>query len=185
MIIIINMYDHHNLYFSAWSLQEGQYELSTYSLQPNHLSFTIFACVSLNGSSFLELERLFSLHHHSVGLYFVSQQLELWISYCLSIIYEYTHCHTHKHMQILQQYTASTTRISGVECCCTGETLSCNIPAFNWLPQQCDQGPRASRKGTSTSDYYKVWFQFPLSRGTKYFVQAFQRIYHLQRWLSA
>ena len=29
-----------NVHISAWSLLEGQYGLSTYSLQPSHLSFT-------------------------------------------------------------------------------------------------------------------------------------------------
>ena len=38
---VTNMHGHHNLHLSAWSLLEGQYGLSIYSLQPSHWSFTI------------------------------------------------------------------------------------------------------------------------------------------------
>ena len=56
--------------------------MSTYSLQPNHLSF-ILVCVSLNSSSFLELQALPSLLHHSVALYQTARAVNFILSLAL------------------------------------------------------------------------------------------------------
>ena len=62
------MYDHHNLHFSAWSLdRKGSMVFpSTKSLIIHH---NIFVCVYLKSFSFLKQQALFSLLYHSVGLY--------------------------------------------------------------------------------------------------------------------
>ena len=79
-----NMYGHHNLHFSAWSLLEGEYSLSTCSLQPSHWSFTItFLFVHL-----LIVYLLCNCKHSLLSFiilwpHCISQQLQLWISYTL------------------------------------------------------------------------------------------------------
>ena len=113
-----------------------------------------FCFVSLNSSSILDLQALPSLHH-SVGLYFISQQLELWISYSF---YIWTHSLPHPQAYAVFMSVQSLHHpgirsgmfvseiswgllviIVGIKQvsatnCCTGDTLSCNIPAFIWLP---------------------------------------------------
>ena len=102
----------------------------------------------------MQLQALSSLVHHSVGLLLIptARAVDFISSYLFSsIIYAQTHCPTHKHMQfLLRQYTHSTMQVSGVECLflrsaevqngqvsatndCTGETLCCNIPPFNYI----------------------------------------------------
>ena len=108
----------HSSGISAWSVQAGQYGTPTYSLQPNHLSFTTtFLFV------YLLIVHLFWNCKHSLLSFIIlwpytsypnSQSCGFHTLFS-SIIYEHIHCHTHKHMRFLCQYTASTSRVSEVE----------------------------------------------------------------------
>ena len=103
-------------YLAKFEAKHGDkvYSLSTYPLQPSHWSFTIiFLFVHLLIVNLLcNCKHSSSLCGPTVSPSSYSCGFHTHFS---STIHKQTCCHTHKHMQFLYQYTASTTQVSGVE----------------------------------------------------------------------
>ena len=117
---VTNMHGHRNLHFSAWSpYRKGSMACPPIPFNPvtGHSPSHSCLCISSYQSIFFATANTpSSLSSFCGPIVSPSSYVAVDFIHSLALLYMKRLVATHKHMQFLCQYTASTTQVSGVGC---------------------------------------------------------------------